>query len=352
MKRQRTAMRSGRSVDMPEGEQGFWPSFADMMSSFALILFFLMLISYLQNLITGNRLVSTEDLLKETELTLSDTQLALSATELEVEDAKQLLSGLHVELDDARQAILDQQDEMARYAATIAGQTAQIEQQYAQLSEQEATISAQQDYIAITTEELTKLRGQMESVAFMRFSVLEKIRDSIAASLGDTSKVYISDNGSIVLSEGVLFDTNSSVIKSGGYGLLNSLTDSFLDFLSNPDNIKYVDSIVIAGHTDSTGSAEKNRTLSTERANSVLNYLLTKNDKKLSPYSQYFCASGYGATRPIADNSTADGRSQNRRIEISIILKDESVMEIIDTYLESDLPNRAHTPTNAGSRTN
>ena len=351
MKRARTAMRSGRSVDTPEGEQGFWPSFADMMSSFALILFFLMLISYLQNLITGNRLVSTEDLLKETELSLSDTRSTLSATQQEVEDAKQLLSGLKIELDDAQQAILDQQDEMAQYAATIAGQTAQIEAQYAQITEQTETISAQQDYIAITTEELTKLRGQMESVAFMRFSVLEKIRDSIAASLGDTSKVYISDNGGIVLSEGVLFDTNSSVIKSEGYGLLNSLTDSFLSFLSNPDNIKYVDSIVIAGHTDSTGSDQKNRTLSTERANSVLNYLLTKNDKKLEPYSRYFCASGYGATRPIADNGTADGRSRNRRIEISIILKDESVMDIIDTYLESDLPERGRTPVGTSAKT-
>ena len=52
MKRSRAGYRASLSGS-PEGEQGFWPSFADMMSSFALILFFLMLIAYLQNLISA-----------------------------------------------------------------------------------------------------------------------------------------------------------------------------------------------------------------------------------------------------------------------------------------------------------
>ena len=54
------------------GEQGFWPSYADMMSAVALILFFLMLISYIQNLITGNDLQNTQEVLEDT-----DGQLAL-----------------------------------------------------------------------------------------------------------------------------------------------------------------------------------------------------------------------------------------------------------------------------------
>ena len=48
------------------GEQGFWPSYADMMSAVALILFFLMLLSYISNMITGNNLRNTEDLLATT----------------------------------------------------------------------------------------------------------------------------------------------------------------------------------------------------------------------------------------------------------------------------------------------
>ena len=48
------------------GEQGFWPSYADMMSAVALILFFLMLLSYIQNLVTGNDLQNTQEVLDQT----------------------------------------------------------------------------------------------------------------------------------------------------------------------------------------------------------------------------------------------------------------------------------------------
>ena len=56
----------GAFVRSAEGEQGFWPSYADMMSAVALILFFLMLLSYIQNLITGNDLQNTQEVLAET----------------------------------------------------------------------------------------------------------------------------------------------------------------------------------------------------------------------------------------------------------------------------------------------
>ena len=331
MRRHSAGHRSGAFVDTNEGEQGFWPSFADMMSSFALILFFLMLISYLQNLITGNELVSTQDRLAETEETLR-------LTALQVEEAKETLQGLSIELDDAEAALLLQQEEMALYAATIQGQTATIE-------EQKGTIEAQKEYINLTTEELTRLRSQMQTIAFLRLSILEKISESIGSTLGDASKVRIADNGSIILSEGLLFDFSSAKVKTESYPMLNELTRAFVSFLSDPENAAYVDSIVISGHTDNIGSSAKNRSLSAERANAVLDYLLEQNKGVLKPYEAYFCGAGYGATRPVADNSTSAGRDQNRRIEISIILKDETVLEIVDAYLAQEMPAFTPTPT-------
>ena len=99
-----------------------------------------------------------------------------------------------------------------------------------------------------------------------------------------------------------------------------------------------MDSIVISGHTDITGTAESNRVLSTDRANSVLNYLLLGKNGKLNMYSSYFCAAGYGATRPVASNETEEGKAANRRIEISMILKDDTVLDIVENYLALDLP--------------
>ena len=162
--------------------------------------------------------------------------------------------------------------------------------------------------------------------------------------MGDASKVSIGDNGNIILSDSVLFDLGSSQIKPDSVGVLDELVDVFYKFLSDGENAKYVDSIVISGHTDITGTAQTNRDLSTDRANSVISYLLTGKNGILNNYAQYFCAAGYGATRPVASNDTEEGKAANRRIEISMILKDDTVLEIVDSYLAMELPETTLAP--------
>ena len=182
------------------------------------------------------------------------------------------------------------------------------------------------------------MRSRMQTIAVLRLSILEQIRDSVVAVMGDASKVSIGDNGSIVLDEGVLFDLGSSAIKPAARPTLDRLVEVFRSFLSDSENAKYVDSIVISGHTDSTGDESSNRELSTDRANSVLDYLLTGKNGALTRYAQYFCAAGYGETRPVESNDTDAGRAANRRIEVSMILKDESVLKIVEEYLALELP--------------
>lgn len=304
---------SGRAAPTAssDGEQGFWPSYADMMSSFALILFFLMLLSYIQNLVTGNNLQNTQEVLEE-------TRAKLSITLNQVDEAKENLNKVTLDLDKANLILSEKQEE---------------------INAQQALIDQQGQYLIAANEELVEMRGKMQAVAVMRLSVLEQIRDSLVKVMGDSGKVSIGENGNIILNEGVLFDLGSSDIKPESQPMLDQLTQAFVQFMSEGDNAQYVDSIVISGHTDNIGTAESNRNLSTMRANSVLGYILTHDNGKLEPYSKYFCAAGYGLTRPVADNDTDVGRAANRRIEISITLKDESVMKMIEDYLEMELPS-------------
>ena len=336
---------SGRADSMvksAEGEQGFWPSYADMMSAVALILFFLMLLSYIQNLITGNNLQNTQELLDDTktrlastELELRDTEDSLALTLRQVEDAESELSKITIDLDRVKLTLAEKEDDLAA--------------QDQLLSNQAALLQEQEEYMKAASKEILELRGQMQTIAVLRLSILEQIRDSVVKVMGDASKVSIGENGNIVLSEGVFFDVGSSAIKAGAIPTLNQLIDVFQRFLSDPDNVKYVDSIVISGHTDSTGTDENNRVLSTDRANAVLGYLLDNGGGKLQQYASYFCAAGYGETRPVADNETEEGRAQNRRIEISIILKDDSVLDIVESYLDIDVPESVQNRANTGS---
>ena len=90
---------------------------------------------------------------------------------------------------------------------------------------------------------------------------------------------------------------------------------------------RYIDNIVISCHTDSLGSDESNRQISSDRAHAVLSYLLENGGGKLMQYAPYFTAIGYGESRPVAFNDTEEGRAQNRRIEISILLNEEEVLD-------------------------
>ena len=70
--------------------------------------------------------------------------------------------------------------------------------------------------------------------------------------------------------------------------------------------------VAIFGHTDSTGSDAINNPLSVNRANAVASYLMSLGVSA----SQIKNVEGYGSTAPVADNSTAEGRQQNRRVEV------------------------------------
>ncbi|MCY1403044.1 Outer membrane porin F [compost metagenome] len=72
--------------------------------------------------------------------------------------------------------------------------------------------------------------------------------------------------------------------------------------------------LAVSGHTDSVGSDAYNQKLSQKRAQSVTDYLIESG----VPRSNFVSVTGMGESQPIADNSTADGRAMNRRVEIKI----------------------------------
>ena len=103
----------------------------------------------------------------------------------------------------------------------------------------------------------------------------------------------------------VTFDTDSDAIQSGFYEVLTSVTLVFEEFEQT-----YID---VLGHTDSTGSDAYNIALSRRRANSVADYFASN-----GVLYDRMMVRGYGEQQPIASNDTAEGRRENRRVEIRI----------------------------------
>ncbi len=125
----------------------------------------------------------------------------------------------------------------------------------------------------------------------------------------DDAIVITFDEGS-----GVYFDTNKYDI--------NEQSRTNLDKLSGVMK-EYVDTnILVVGHTDSTGPYEYNMTLSKNRAQAVTNYLVGKG---LS--SGRFTTEWFGPDQPTHDNSTAEGRAKNRRVNVAIVPNEKMIQD-------------------------
>ncbi len=102
------------------------------------------------------------------------------------------------------------------------------------------------------------------------------------------------------------FETGKATLQPEAY----KVVDELVEYLKRKEDEK----IEVGGHTDNVGKPEANMVLSTNRANAVRAYLLTKG---IAP--ERVTAKGYGMTMPIAENTTAEGRSLNRRTEVKIV---------------------------------
>lgn len=106
--------------------------------------------------------------------------------------------------------------------------------------------------------------------------------------------------------ENCTFETGKANLRQEAYAVI----DELVDYLKRKEDEK----IEIGGHTDNVGAASANLILSTNRANAVRDYLLAKGIA-----AEMVTAKGYGMLEPIAKNTTAAGRAQNRRTEVKIL---------------------------------
>jgi outer membrane protein OmpA-like peptidoglycan-associated protein len=109
--------------------------------------------------------------------------------------------------------------------------------------------------------------------------------------------------GAALILKGVNFETGKSTLLPESQATLNDVAAS----LKANSEIR----VEVQGHTDNTGSAATNRRLSLARANAVRQYLI---DQGVD--GSRLVAKGYGPTKPIASNKTAEGRAQNRRVQL------------------------------------
>ena len=131
-----------------------------------------------------------------------------------------------------------------------------------------------------------------------------KLREQLQGT--GVSVVREGDNIRLVMPGNITFQTDSYNLRSDFYPVRNSVGEVLA---------KYGDTTIrVSGHTDNTGSRQYNQTLSERRAGSVADYLVTREVVRSRLLVQ-----GQSFDQPIADNGTAAGRAQNRRVELYVL---------------------------------
>jgi len=129
-------------------------------------------------------------------------------------------------------------------------------------------------------------------------ATVERVDDGIVVTFDENSGVY--------------FNTAKYDVNAASQETLNKLVAVFQEY---PDT-----NVLVVGHTDSVGSEASNLTLSKNRAESVTNYFLAKG---LS--AGRFTTNWYGEAQPTHDNTTAEGRAKNRRVNVAILPNEKMI---------------------------
>jgi outer membrane protein OmpA-like peptidoglycan-associated protein len=151
-------------------------------------------------------------------------------------------------------------------------------------------------------ENQARMAGQMDEL----YAVAAEARREVAAVQEQVSAL---DDYDVSKTVAVNFRVNSAVLSPEARREL----DEFATTVTGARAFM----IEVSGHTDSTGSEAKNMRLSRERADAVVQYLAVNHK---IPLRRFITPMGFGKTEAVAENTTASGRAQNRRVEVKMLL--------------------------------
>ena len=161
-----------------------------------------------------------------------------------------------------------------------------------------------------------KLSGQLDELAAVSNAArggakaAQQTADSAVAGVNATNeRISALDDYVPQETAAVNFRTGSSILLPDAKTKLDEIATKALNAKA------YV--VEVTGHADATGNANFNRQLSQRRADAVIRYLV---EQHKIPLRRIITPYGFGATEPIADNKTREGRSQNRRVEVKILV--------------------------------
>ena len=173
--------------------------------------------------------------------------------------------------------------------------------QEGELAKARSELGVKNQQLATTSEQLASERKARAEADVRYREAMQKLAEAAALNVKQDTRGTV-----IVLPGSVLFDTGKSTLTAVAQQKLTLVAGTIAPQAEEHD-------IVVEGHTDSRGSRDFNMSLSQQRAQTVMNFLVSRGVP-----AESITAVGIGPDRPMADNNSRDGRAENRRVEIVI----------------------------------
>jgi len=147
-------------------------------------------------------------------------------------------------------------------------------------------------------------------------SIMDRQAEDLQDKLPNAVVERVGEGIQVTFDSGILFDVNSSNLRTAAQGNLSDLVASLEEYEGTD--------VLVVGHTDSTGAEDYNQSLSERRADSARNYLIGAGLE-----ADRVTAMGVGEMEPVDTNDTEAGRQANRRVEIAIFASEEMQREML-----------------------
>ena len=327
-----------------------WLSYSDMMAALLLVFVLILSVSLYQYFTV---LESTKTELDAQREQLAQQQIILLGQQEQLDTQTMQLAAQQVTMDNQSALIVIMQGEIEGKQAALDAQAAELElsqqelanaivlmqAQQAELNSNRIALSAAQKALEDQKAAFALQTSQLGSMVGVKAEIISEVSSSLSRR-GVTATVDPNTGDIMISSNQLTFQTNSAELTPESKAFLDRFVPVYLEVLMRPEYADYLGTIIIEGHTDMSGSYERNMELSQERALEVLLYIRNNvyygDSRTQARLDTLLVAMGKGYSDPVYYTYNGQqyiDQDASRRVEFKFSLRDAEMIEEINRLL-------------------
>lgn len=260
----------------------------------------------------------------------------LEVLQIDIEKKAKQMMLTQTEMDSLKALLLEQKKQNNQLQSDLNATKKMIDKQDIALHLKESEIAQLEKALLLKTreyqqvvEDLNITKTKIKHLTGIKLKVVKALKDKLGDQIHIDTK-----SGAIRFASNILFNQGEYKLKPTAKRYLKQTLSLYFDTLLKDKNIvKYIDTIVIEGHTNSDGSYMYNLNLSQKRAFAVMEFMYREFPRNRVLLQKYITASGRSYSEPVVDKNGKEDKDASRRIEVKFYIKSNEAIDELKRYL-------------------